>query len=69
MPESKKKSGTAAPKKAAAPAGPVDQKKVVSVRNKSGGIINTSQGMIKAGEEGKATIVELRVLNKFLEKA
>ncbi len=78
MAEAKKKSGTAAPKKAAEPvateevaepAGPVDQKMVVDVKNISGGIINTSKGMIESGETGKATIRELKSLNKFLEKA
>ncbi len=65
MVSSKKKSEVAAPKKAAAPAAVGD---VVEVKNISGGIINTSKGQIESGETGKATIAELRSLNKFLEK-
>jgi hypothetical protein len=56
----------AAPKKAAATA---DQNKIVKVKNTSGGNINTSQGVIEPGKEGKATIAELRSYNKYLEKA
>lgn len=69
MAKGAKKSETAAPKKAADSAGPVDQNAIVDVRNKSDGLINTKSGSIEAGEKGKATIAELRSLNKFLEKA
>ena len=68
MADSKKKSGEAAPKKAAAPAAPISQSDVVKVKNTTDGVINTSKGMIVAGGEGEATISELRQLNHFLEK-
>ena len=66
MASSKKKSEAAAPKKAAVPAKQTD---VVDVKNTSDGIINTSKGVIKPGEAGKATIAELRSYGKWLEKA
>jgi len=66
MSESKKKTGGAAPKKAAAPA---DVNTVVKVRNISGGLINTKSGPIDAGEKGKATIGELRSYSGYLEQA
>lgn len=66
MASSKKKSEEAAPKKAAAPA---KQSDVVDVKNTSDGVVNTSKGVIKAGETGKATIAELRSYGKWLEKA
>ena len=68
MAKSKKKSEAAAPEKAVAPAR-VSGKTIVKVKNISGGIINTSKGMIESGETGEATMSELQSLNKFLEKA
>ncbi len=62
---SSKKTEGAASKEAATPA---TQNTIVDVRNKSEGLVNTTSGPIKAGENGKATIAELRSLNHFLEK-
>ena len=42
---------------------------VISVKNISTHSINTSQGTIKVGESGKATVGELRQLHKFLGRA
>ena len=42
---------------------------VINVKNICSHSVNTSQGTIKAGESGKATVGELRQLHKFLGRA
>ena len=69
MPVAPKKAvKSAAPKKAAGSnnSRPLD---AVDVKNISDKRINTSQGCIQPGEQGKATNDELRRWNKILEKA
>lgn len=65
MVDDTKKTDETSPKKEADSA---EQKKVVKVKNISDRRVNTSEGEIKAGKEGKATIAELRSLNKYLKK-
>lgn len=42
---------------------------VISVKNTSKRMINTTQGSIESGKMGKATVAETRQLGKFLEKS
>ena len=44
------------------------QSDVVKVKNICKKVIYTSQGTIKAGKEGKATVAELRQLNRFIKE-